>query len=312
MRNDSRTRWAFVVAVALSATACGPAIGTIHTPTAVKLPNRPDSLRFAVIGDSGDLGDAQTAIAGLLAKYRALFPYEFVLMAGDNTYDPANTMAREFEGPFKAILEQQVPFFASLGNHDLNVDVQTRYEPFNMGGQQRYTFQKKNVDFFALNSNRADRAQLRWIDETMPAAKGRWKIAFFHHPLYSSGFHAQPASGGNDQQSLRALWEPRFCDYGVDVVFSGHEHFYERIKPQQGVVHFVTGASSKLRKGDISTRTSNAFTAAYNDVDFSFMLIEVTDAELFFQTVTLTGEKLDEGVVRKVPREQRKCSPITP
>ena len=301
---------AFVIAAGLSVGACQQAIGTIHTPTRVTLPNRPESLRFAVIGDSGELGDAQTAIAGLLAKYRALFPYEFVLMVGDNTYDPSNTMTREFEGPFKALLDQKVPFFASLGNHDQNVDLQTRYALFNMGGQQRYAFRKGNVDFFALNSNKPDRAQLRWIDETVPAAKGPWKIAFFHHPLYSSGYHSQPLTGGNEQKSLRALWEPRFCAYGVDVVFSGHEHYYERIKPRHGVQHFVTGATSKLRPDDISTRNPNDFTAAFNDVDFSFMLIEISASELFFQTVTLTGEKLDEGVVRRVPVEQRKCDPI--
>jgi predicted phosphodiesterase len=303
-------RFACVVVAGLSTGACHQAIGTIHTPTQVKLPNRPDSLRFAVVGDTGDLGEAQTAIAGLLAKYRALFPYEFVLLAGDNIYDETKTMADVFEVPFKEVLAQKVPFFASLGNHDENVDMQIRYELFNMGGEQRYTFRKGNVDFFALNSNKADAAQLRWIDKTMPAAKGTWKIAFFHHPLYSSGFHAQFLTGGTEQKSLRALWEPRFCSYGVDVVFSGHEHYYERIKPQHGVHHFVTGAASKLRNRDVSKRRANEFTAAYNDVDFSFMLVEVSDSELHFQTVTLTGEKLDEGVVRRIPREQRKCDPI--
>jgi hypothetical protein len=302
-------RLAILIAAGLGAVACQRAIGSIHTPTQVKLPNRPDSLRFAVIGDAGELGEAQTAIAGLLAKYRALFPYEFVLMTGDNIYDLSSTMARVFEVPFKEVLDQKVPFFASLGNHDTNDDVQTRYEFFNMGGEHRYTFRKGNVDFFALNSNKPDRAQLRWIDETMPSAKGSWKIAFFHHPLYSSGEHAQETDG-KEQGSLRAVWEPRFCSYGVDVVFSGHEHFYERIKPQHGVHHFVTGAASKLREHDISKRSPNEFTAAYNDVDFSFMLIEVSESALFFQTVTLTGEKLDQGVVNRVPVEQRKCDPI--
>ena len=305
-----RGRVIVIIAAALIAVGCGQRIGTIHVPTQVKLPNRNDSLRLAVIGDSGDLGEAQTAIAGLLAKYRELFPYELVLMVGDNTYDPSETMAREFEGPFKAVLDHKVPFHASLGNHDHNVDVQTRYALFNMGGQQRYSFQKRGVDFFALNSNKIDPAQLGWIDKALPAAKGSWKIVFFHHPLYSSGYHAQPLTGGTEQKSLRAVLEPRFCAYGVDVVFSGHEHYYERIKPQHGVHHFVTGATSKLRRNDISRRTSNEFTAAYNDVDFSFMLIEITDSELFFQTVTLTGEKLDEGTLRKISLEQRTCDPI--
>jgi 3',5'-cyclic AMP phosphodiesterase CpdA len=303
-------RGAFVIAVALGVSACCHTIGTIHTPTRVNLPNRPESLRFAVIGDSGELGDAQTAIAGLLTKYRALFPYEFVLMVGDNTYDPSKTMAREFEEPFKALLDQKVAFYAVLGNHDLNGDVQMRYPLFHMGGEDHYSFRKQNVDFFALNSNKPDRAQLRWIDQTLPGANAGWKIAFFHHPLYSSGFHAQPLTGGQEQKSLRALWEPRFCQYGVDVIFSGHEHYYERIKPRHGVQHFVTGAASKLRCNDVSKRRTNDFTAQFNDVDFSFMLIEISKEQLFFQTITLTGEKVDEGILRKSSVDQRKCDPI--
>ena len=68
---------------------------------------------------------------------------------------------------------------------------------------------------------------------------------FFHHPLYSSG-----ASHGSDT-ALRDQLEPLFIKYGVDAVFAGHEHFYERIKPQKGIYYFVSGGAAKLRKGDI-------------------------------------------------------------
>ena len=47
-----------------------------------------------------------------------------------------------------------------------------------------------------------------------------------------------------------------FIKYGVNVVFAGHEHFYERIKPQHGITYFTAGGSSKLRSGDITTNSA--------------------------------------------------------
>lgn len=68
---------------------------------------------------------------------------------------------------------------------------------------------------------------------------------FFHHPLYSSG-----GRHGSDR-ALREQLEPIFLKHGVNVVLSGHDHFYERIKPQKGITYFVSGAAAKLRRGDI-------------------------------------------------------------
>jgi len=82
----------------------------------------------------------------------------------------------------------------------------------------------------------------------------------------------------------------------VNVVFTGHEHFYERIKPQKGVQYFVEGSSAKLRRGDIS-RTG--LTAVGYDRGYTFMLIELAGDELYFQTITSLGETIDSGVVTK-------------
>ena len=71
------------------------------------------------------------------------------------------------------------------------------------------------------------------------------RIAYFHHPLYgNAGRH-----GAN--VDLRVLLEPLLVKYGVQVVFSGHDHVYERLKPQRGIYYFVTGSGGQLRKGDL-------------------------------------------------------------
>ena len=116
------------------------------------------------------------------------------------------------------------------------------------------------------------------------------RLAFFHHPLYSSG----ATHGSADLQ--RGLLEPLFLKHGVNVVFAGHEHFYERVKPQKGVAYFTIGSSSKLRKGDLR---KSALTAYGNDSAYAFMLIEIDGDELFFAVQSRTGEVVDSGVIRR-------------
>ena len=166
-------------------------------------------------------------------------------MVGDNIYgsERPQDFQKKFEMPYKPLLDAGVKFYAALGNHD---DPNQRfYKPFNMNGERFYTFTKGNIEFFVLDSNYMDRKQLDWFEREIKDAKADWKMAYFHHPLYSSG------EAHGSEVDLRAVLEPLFVKYGMDVVFAGHEHFYERVKPQKGIYYFTCGGSAKLRKGDI-------------------------------------------------------------
>ena len=222
---------------------CWPALPLAAAAQELRLPNKPGSLKFAVIGDSGQPGTGQTAIAKADGRWRQRFPFEFVLMTGDNLYgsESPRDYQRKFADPYKALLDGGVKFYASLGNHD---DAgQTQYKAFNMNGQKYYTFKPQNgVRFFAIDSNYVDQKQLEWLDKELTASGSDWKIVFFHHPLYSSG----ATHGSADVQ--RELIEPVLLKHGVNVAFTGHEHFYERIKPQKGVAYFIIGSSAKLRR----------------------------------------------------------------
>ncbi len=256
-----------------------------------RLPNKPGTLKFAIIGDSGQPGRGQVAIAKQMTDWRARFPFEFVLMTGDNLYgsERARDYETKFSIPYKPLIDAGVKFYASLGNHD---DAgQTEYKLFNMGGKKYYSFKPKNgVRFFAIDSNYVDDKQLEWLDKELAASGSDWKIAFFHHPLYSSG----ATHGSADLQ--RGLLEPMFLKHGVNVVIMGHEHFYERLKPQKGVTYFILGSSAKLRKGDLR---KSALTAYGNDSDYAFMLVEIDGDEMYFQTISDKGVTLDSGSVRR-------------
>ena len=268
----------------------------------IVLPNKPTSLRFAVIGDSGT-GDAnQYRLAKVFTGIRQKFPYEFVIMLGDNMYGAQSPKdyLKKFEEPYKGILDQNIKFYAALGNHDQ--PNQSMYKPFNMGGKRFYTFKPKDgVRFFALDSNYMDKEQLDWLAKELAASGSDWKIPFFHHPLYSSG-----GTHGSDQ-ALRDQLEPLFLKYSVDVVFAGHDHFYERIKPQKGIQYFVSGGAGKVRRGDIQ---DEGLMAKGFDVGYHFMLIEIDGDQMHFQVISDLGKTIDSGVVLR-NKNQSKSAPAT-
>jgi predicted phosphodiesterase len=277
-------RLMFVALLAVLATPVVPAQD-------LRLPMKDASLKFAVVGDTGTGDKHQYAVGQQMFNARAKFKFEFVVMAGDNMYgsDKPADFVKKFEKPYKPLLDAGVKFYAALGNHD-NAANQINYKPFNMGGQQYYSFRPKlGVRFFALDSNYMDQKQLAWFEKELTASGSDWKIAYFHHPLYASGMH-----GSN--MELRKVLEPLFVKYGVTVVITGHEHFYERIKPQQGIQHFVVGGSAKLRKGDLE---ATGLTAKGDDRDYSFMLCEIVDNTLHFQVLTESGQTIDSGVVQR-------------
>ena len=270
------------------------AIAAVAPAQEVSLPGNSDSVKFAVIGDSGTGTASQYAVGRQMADAHAPFPFEFVIMLGDNMYGSQrpSDFIQKFERPYASLLQAGVKFYASLGNHD-NQDNRF-YKPFSMDGERYYTFVRKNVRFFALDTNLLDQAQLAWIDEQLKQSREDWKVCFFHHPLYShAGRH-----GGN--VSLRVALEPLFLKHGVDVVFAGHDHVYERVKPQKGITHFVSGSAGQLRSGDM--RPSDA-TAASFDADQTFMLVDVDGDDMRFQAKTRTGAVVDSGTIRRRLRE---------
>jgi hypothetical protein len=257
----------------------------------LRLPNKPGSVKFAIIGDSGQPGSGQDAIAKQMAAWRSRFPYEFVLMVGDNLYgrETPSDYDKKFAVPYKPLIDAGVRFYAALGNHD--DATQVNYKLFNMEGRKYYSFKPKDgVRFFALDSNYVDQKQLEWLDKDLAASGSDWKIVFFHHPLYSSG----ATHGSADLQ--RELLEPLFLKHGVNVALMGHEHFYERIKPQKGVAYFIIGSSAKLRTGDLR---KSALTAYGNDADYAFVIVEIAGDEMYFQAVNHKGITIDAGSIRR-------------
>jgi predicted phosphodiesterase len=267
------------------------ALSFTGTAQHVTLPLAKDSTRFAVVGDTGTGDKPQYEVGQRLEEYRERVNFTFTIMVGDNIYgsERPQDFEKKFEHPYKPLLDAGVRFYAALGNHD---DPNQRfYKPFNMNGERFYTFTKGNIDFFVLDSNYMDRKQLDWFERAIKDSKSDWKMAYFHHPLYSSG------ETHGSEEDLRTLLEPLFLKYGMDVVFAGHEHFYERVKPQNGIHYFTCGGSAKLRKGNI--QKGSELTEKGDDIENTFMVVEVANDVFNFQTVSRGGVTIDSGAFNR-------------
>ena len=176
----------------------------------------------------------------------------------------------KFELPYKGLLDADVKFYASLGNHDER-EGQRYYKLFNMNGKLYYSFNPQpEVRFFALESTYPEPEQMAWVEKELQASTSHWKIPFFHHPLYSSG-----ERHGSDIR-LRSTLEPMFLKNGVTVVFTGHDHTYERTKPQNGITYFVVGSGGKLRSGGLYINAGTWLPATRPGLrrSFTFVLIQ--------------------------------------
>jgi len=272
-------------------------------PGTLMLPNSPTSVKFAVIGDSGRGSRQQREVGEQMARYQQRFEFPFTIMLGDNLYEGVATpddYRVKFEEPYKTLLDRGVEFYAALGNHD--DPRQVHYKQFHMKGRRYYSFAPPGtlparittpVEFFALDSTYLDRGQLTWLDQRLGESAATWRIAFLHHPLYTSGRYRRSALV--QRTSLEAL----FVEHGVAAVFSGHEHIYQRSTLQNGIQYFVSGGGGSLRPGD---GVPTSYIARTYSGDYHFMLVEIEGDALHFQAISRSGRTIDAGTLSRAGR----------
>jgi 3',5'-cyclic AMP phosphodiesterase CpdA len=290
---STRGLYAIVVIAAMAGTACPLAFSDSDAPA--------DQISFAIIGDSGSGNKRQYDVARQMEVAREKTGFDFVLMLGDNIYPDGSSryFKARFEEPYKDLLKAGVRFYPALGNHDVahGTTAGTTYPQFEMNGQRYYTFVKGGglAQFFALDSTKMRKEQLDWFEKELKTSKARWKIAFFHHPIYCS------ARRHGSDKTLRAKLEPLFIEYGVNAVFAGHDHVYERLKPQHGVYYFTEGASGQLRKHNLD-RSADIYESG-NDEMASFLLVNVRSSGIKVEAIGADGSMLDTAMVPKASKD---------
>jgi acid phosphatase type 7 len=242
---------------------------------------------FAVVGDSGSGGKGQLAVAALLERLGpdlALHTGDVVYPAGEERhYD------RRFFAPYRNLIKN-VPLFPVLGNHDVRKGNGAAFlENFHPslgspGSTKRYySFDWGNVHFVALDSelyhgdrDSSPKEQRDFLVRDLAAARRRWRVASLHRSPYGSSRH-----GGDEK--VREDLEPLFVKYGVDLVFSGHDHVYERTMPIDGVTYVVSGGGGRrlyrAGKGERTACSKSAHHAVLVRVDGGRLLLEAVEAD---------------------------------
>jgi hypothetical protein len=287
-------------------------------------PERATRLTFFVIGDYGDAGAGQRAIAAAMtAEYYRLDqagdPARFVLTVGDNIYASVNMgyvmrgsgsddrdWENKFFQPYRDLLDR-IPFLPSLGNHDGNASEKSsdmtayldnfffpdnrpaRWYEFNYGGL---------ADFFALDStdNTAsghpapayapDGEQSRWLANALAASKAIWKIPYFHHPPFNAG----PGHGAS--YAVLRHWLDLFERHGVKAVFTGHEHNFQYSEVDAatgGIRYFVTGAGGELRTGNVMPNMARSHIAAWAPARH-FLVVQIEGGSM--RVTPLSNERI--------------------
>ncbi len=206
-------------------------------------PSGDDPIHIAVLGDVGTGEEEALLTADAVAKEHARDPYDGMLLLGDNVYEDGNPDRLDaviFE-PFAPLLDSGTALWAALGNHD----VDDGFGPAQAAAlglpHEWYSVEIGDGLLIVLDSNQPrEDAQQAWLEETLASSDHAWRIVAMHHPLFSAGVH------GSSERNREAFL-PILERYGVDIVFAGHDHDYQRSKPQEGILYIVTGAAAKLR-----------------------------------------------------------------
>jgi 3',5'-cyclic AMP phosphodiesterase CpdA len=278
----------------------GIAAGSLIRPVSIFAADpAQDKIRFAILGDWGTDDDDTIGIARQMFTHHRRTPFDLVLTAGDNIYPDGDgrRFRTHFERPFASLLADRVNFYAVLGNHDVErgrTD-QLQYPLFNMNGKRYYSIKQGGglAEFFMLDSTDFDGQQTAWLQQALRASTSRWKVVVLHHPLYSSG------SKHGSNAKIRMQIEPMLVTHGVNAVFAGHDHIYERTKPQRNIQHFVTGAGGKTRRGGVEL--DSPIRQVSFDEDNHFMLLEADEREIRFQAISETGRVIDRGIIHPLP-----------
>lgn len=252
---------------------------------------------FVVMGDNRTYPERFTRICNAAYAERP----DFVINSGDvvSTGGVKDQWIREFLRP-AAELMHRVPTYVAIGNHEENThwyyDYVSYPEPENY-----YSFDFGNAHFAIIDSNKhlsPGSKQYKWLEQDLSQSNARWKFVVHHHPPYSTDDdYGDLCTGTRGDLNPRQLI-PLYEKYGVDIVWSGHIHNYERSWPikdgevnqSEGVIYIVTGGAGAELESFLSTRSW--FTAKIKQ-DWHYCLVTIHEGTLRMMAYDIDGRLFD-------------------
>lgn len=251
--------------------------------------------QFAVLGDFGEAGSGEAAVARLVKSWQP----EFILTTGDNNYPEgaADTIDanigqyfQEFIAPYKGKYgpgASENRFFPSLGNHDwMTPGAKPYFDYFELPGNERYyDFVRGAVHFFAIDSDfnepdgiTASSKQAAWLKQQLAKSTARWQVVYMHHPPYSSSRHGSTPA---------AQWP--YKEWGTDLVLAGHDHSYERLLVD-GLSYVVIGLGGRIIYPFMRIATGSQ--VRYNET-LGALRVAANDQALIYYFINIDGKRID-------------------
>lgn len=262
-----------------------------------------DPIRFAAIGDFGDAGVDEAAVASLVDGWNP----DFIITLGDNNYEggKASTIDQNIGQYYHSYIYPYTGsygagattnrFFPSLGNHDwLAANAQPYLDYFTLPGNERYyDYVEGPVHFFVIDSDEHEldgrtsgSKQAVWLKSKLADSNSPWNVVYFHHPPYSSS----NAHGSNPALQ----WN--FQAWGADIVLSGHDHGYERIV-RYGFPYIINGlGGAPIYKFGTPVAGSQV---RYN-AKHGAMLIEADDIKMTLSFYNVSGSLIDRYAMQSI------------
>ena len=298
--------------------ACGPRVEVSLPPadapaTAVAIAGAAVLIGTGDIASCTSTGDEATAqlVDSVLKADSAAGVENHVFTLGDNVYPRGS--ARDFErcftpswgDPTRRIMKWIRP---SPGNHEHDTDWAAPYYRYfgaraGEPGKGYYSYKAGEWHVVVLNSVLAvsprvpaadRRAQEDWLRRDLAEHPTRCTVAYWHHPRFSSGTH-----GGVIR--MEPIWRI-LHDAGVDLVFAGHDHHYERFLPQgpnatldtlRGVTQFLVGTGGGTLRGLRRPYARNS--AARVQGHFGVLKVTLGSGEYQHAFLDVTGRVWDRG-----------------
>jgi hypothetical protein len=230
----------------------------------------------------------------------------FYTIAGDMVGDGLHRDEWDDLLEFPKNIISRKPFMNAVGNHDNRAGLGAlvyretfsypQNAPVNVPKEQTYSFTYKNTLFLMIDATSGVDTHTKWIEEQLANTTATWKIAVFHFPPYN---WEEP------YYDIQEAWLPLFDQYHVDMVFSGHIHYYMRSKPMNNgeVVSSYNDGTAYIISIGIPSRTRDASEEPYAEVQYTqgqyYQYLKIEDNKLKYQAFNAEGDIADEFEINK-------------
>jgi len=283
------------------------------------LPTAPTNgvTRFSVLGDSGNGGLAQYAVAASLRTWNP----DPVLHMGDVIYPAFSNSLADIR--CLSVYQRQMastPYYFTFGNHDLYSNDDAPYLnsfalPTNSasGTSHYYSFDHGDVHFVSVFlptltpfSQQATyglsdgSAQYNWLTNDLATTSRRWKALFFHAPMNTSSAHRYDDLNGNgtyDRFEISTILDPVCERYGVQLVVNGHDHNYERFRPKGGLTRIVSGGGGYALYGMVERDPESVWFQSMHH----HLRVTVEGDWMKTEAVATDGTVIDSTTIPRVP-----------